>query len=501
MRLGRLIIIAIFLTAAQASNTMAASSSALSDEPVPMISEAEVHKQKAKTKQQTLQKNSAHYKVQEEHHDSSLSNAPAPLLTEEEIPQRAGPLIEEGEAFLKSGNLSPGITLPTGAIWQPALWVFGDFRSTIGHFDNGIDESRQFWSNRLDLFFNLKLTPTERILLGISPLSKYRLLHTGYLNRKSTGTQFVDGLNADLWTFFFEGEFGEIFPNLDPFDEKQLDFGFSIGRQPVFFQEGIMINDSIDAFAVTRDTIMIPGVTPDLRLTGLFGFNNVGRDNNLTDQSAYLLGVFTEMDLRKSTINLDAAYVISDRSNGGDGLYLGASAIQRIGLYNTAFRVNASIAIEETGPVVDNGVLLFSEISRTVTRSENIVYGNAFLAIENYSSAARDRNVGGPLGRTGILFAAPMASLSGAPLSNRADSAFGGAIGYQMFFNHELTQLTLEVGGRKDTNRIGAGVIAVGGQFLHALNNRTSLQIDAFISGGENRDFGSGARAEIRTRF
>ncbi len=432
---------------------------------------------------------------------SALSDEPAPLLTEEEIPKRAGLLVEKGEPFLGTGNLKPGITLPTGAIWQPALWVYGNFRTTVGHFDNGIAESRQFFSNRLDLFFNLKLSPTERVLLGISPLSNQGVRHTGILHRSSTGTEFVNGFNANIEVLFFEGEFGEIFPNLDPNDEKQLDIGFSIGRQPIFFQEGMMINDSIDALAITRDTIVIPGVTPDLRVTALFGLNDIDRDDNSRDSSAYLIGLFSEVDLRGSTVNLDGAYVFSDSPRGGDGLYFGASAIQRIGLINTAFRINASIPIENSGTAVDDGVLLFSEISRTATGSENIMYANAFWGINNYSSAARDRNAGGPLGRTGILFAAPTASLSGSPLSNRADNAFGGAFGYQMFFNHEMTQLTLELAGRKDTNGIGEGALAFGGQFLHALNNRTSLQIDAFVSVGENRDFGSGLRSEIRTRF
>lgn len=433
--------------------------------------------------------------------DSALSEEPAPLLTDEGIPKRAELLVEIGDPFLKTGNLSPGITLPTGAIWQPALWVFGDFRSTVGHFDDGSAEDRQFFSNRLDLFFNLKLSPTERILLGISPLSRHRRDHTGYLHRSSTGTKFVDGSNLRIETLFFEGEFGEIFPNLDPNDEKQLDVGFSIGRQPIFFQEGMMINDSIDAVAVTRDTIVIPGVTPDLRVTALFGWNEVGRDDNRNDNSAFLVGLFSEADLRKSTVNFDAAYVFSDNSTGGDGLFLGASAIQRIGLINTAFRVNASIALENSGTAVDDGVLLFAEISRTATGSENIMYADAFLGIENYSSASRDRNVGGPLGRTGILFAAPLAALSGPALSNRADHAVGAALGYQMFFNHERTQLTLELAGRKDTDGIGAGAVAFGGQFLYALGNRTSLQIDAFVSDGENRGVGSGLRGEIRIRF
>ena len=238
-----------------------------------------------------------------------------------------------------------------------------------------------------------------------------------------------------------------------------------------------------------------------MRVTALFGLNDIDRDDNSPDSSAYLIGLFSEVDLRHSTVNLDGAYVFSNSPRGGDGLYFGASAIQRIGLINTAFRINASIPIENSGTAVDDGVLLFTEISRTATGSENIMYANAFWGINNYSSAARDRNAGGPLGRTGILFAAPLASLGGPPLSNRADDAAGAALGYQMFFNHEKTQLTLELGGRKDTNGVGAGALAFGGQFLHALNNRTSLQIDAFVSVGENRDFGSGLRSEIRTRF
>lgn len=500
---------------------MAQSSSALSEKPAPLVTEAEVAKEKAKApdtappsphaEQQEAKKpdekkpddkaKKPKTKAAKKQHGSLLSEEAAPLLTEEEIPKRAGMLLELGEPFLGTGNLKPGITLPTGAIWQPALWVFGDVRSTVGHFDNGVAESRQFFSNRIDLFANLKLTPTERVLLGISPLSRHRRDHSGVSYRNSTGFEFENGFNANVETLFFEGEFGEIFPNLDPDDKKGLDFGFSIGRQPIFFQEGMMVNDSIDSIAITRDSIAIPGLTPDLRITALFGLHDIDRDNNSPDGSARLFGLFTEADLRKSTVNLDAAYVFSNNQVGGDAWFFGASAIQRIGHFNTAFRVNASVATETRGSAVDDGVLLFGEISRTATGSENIMYANAFWGINNYSSAARDRNTGGPLGNTGILFAAPPASLSGSPLSNRADNAFGGAIGYQIFMNHEKTQLTLELGGRKDTDSSNQGAIAFGGQLLHALNNRTSVQVDAFVSEGQNREIGSGVRAEIRTRF
>ncbi|AXS41664.1 hypothetical protein [Breoghania sp. L-A4] len=487
------IVLAALISAAPPGGALAASSSALSDEPIPLITEAEIARRRGEPAPRAG-----------DPHDSTLSEKPTPLLTEEQEPKPTPPIFERGDKFLASGNITPGITLPTGAIWQPALWVFGDFRTTAGHFDNGAAESRQFQANRLDLFLNLKLTPTERVLLGISPLSDGND-HTGILHRSSTGTRFVNGLNPYITTLFFEGEFGEIFPNLDPDDTKSLDFGFAIGRQPLLFQEGIMINDTVDALGITRDTIVIPGLTPDMRATALVGWSNVHRDNNLRDRDAWLFGLFTETDLRKSTVNLDAAYVLSTNPNGGDGLYLGAAATQRIGLYNTSFRVNTSTAVNGRGPspnnAVDDGVLLFSEVSRTETGSENIYYANAFWGIGNYSSAARDPTAGGPLGRTGILFAAPAVGLGGAALSNRADHVVGGALGYQMFFNHEKTQLTLELGGRKDTDGSNQGAVALGGQLLHALDNRSSVQLDAFISEGQNRTFGSGLRVELRTRF
>lgn len=461
------------------------SPSALSDEPIPLLTEEEVRQGGRRSSP---------------HHDSKLSEQPVPMLTEEEAPPPTPPIFERGEKFLAPGNLSPGIELSTGAIWQPSLWVFGDFRSSIGHYANGLDESRQFWANRLDIFFNLKLTPTERILVGFSPLSRGGD-HTGLLHTSSRGLEFNNAINPYLTTLFFEGEFGEIFPNLDPDDNRALDFGFSIGRQPILFQEGIMINDTIDAIGITRDTIVIPGITPDMRATFLLGLNNIRRNDNLLDDGAVLVGLFTETDLRKSTVNLDAAFVGSSNVRGGSGLYFGASAVQRIGQFNTSFRINTSTALDNRGTAVDDGVLLFSEISRTATGSQNIYYGNAFWGIGNYSSAARDKGTGGPLGRVGILFAAPAVSLGGAPLSNRADNVVGGAIGHQMFFNEDKTQFTVELGGRKETDGTNLGVMGLGGQLLHALDNRSSVQVDGFLSAGENRRVGSGLRVELRTRF
>lgn len=486
VRIGKVLFYLALSFSALGGKALAASSSALSEEPRPMLTEEEVHK--------------AQKRYGGGHHSSTLPTKSKPLFTKENEPKPTPPIIERGDKFLANGNIEPGYTLPTGAVWQPGLWVFGNWRNAAGHFDNGRAESQEYLATRLDLFFNLKLSPTERILLGITPFTD-GAQQTGILHRDSQGTTFENGLNPYINTLFFEGEFGEIFPNLDPDDNKALDFGFAIGRQPIFFQEGIMINDTIDAIGITRDTIMIPGLTPDMRLTALFGWSNIHRNDNIRDRDAYLLGLFSETDLRWSTVNLDGSYVISTNPQGGDGLFLGAAATQRIGQFNTSFRINGSLAVNEKGPAVDSGVVLFSEVSRTVTGSENLVYANAFWGIENYSSAARGPTTGGPLGRAGILFASPVVGFAGSALSNQANDVFGGALGYQMFFNHEKTQFTMELGGRKDTDGSNTGAIAFGGQLLHALNNRSSIQLDGFVSEGQNQTTGTGLRLELRTRF
>ena len=46
-------------------------------------------------------------------------------------PGRTRPLIELGDPFLGTGNIRPGFRLPGGAVWQPRLWVYGNYRSSL----------------------------------------------------------------------------------------------------------------------------------------------------------------------------------------------------------------------------------------------------------------------------------------------------------------------------------------------------------------------------------
>jgi len=103
-------------------------------------------------------------------HSSRLTDEHIPLQLEG-FPQRPRPILEIGENFLGTGTLNQGIKLPTGAVWQPYFMVFGTYRSGLQTFDNGHDQVSE-WANRFDLFGNLYLTFTERILIGFRPFDQ-----------------------------------------------------------------------------------------------------------------------------------------------------------------------------------------------------------------------------------------------------------------------------------------------------------------------------------------
>ena len=138
-----------------------------------------------------------------------------------------------GDRFLSPGPVDPGYKLPTGATWRPMFFAFGSMRSAVQTFHQGPKDITE-WANRLDLFGNLTLSGTERVLVGLRPFD-----HDGQFSGYTFGRgsnkkgEWNDALNLDPQTLFFEGDFGEIFPCLDPHDKRRLDYQLSIGRQPL----------------------------------------------------------------------------------------------------------------------------------------------------------------------------------------------------------------------------------------------------------------------------
>ncbi len=444
--------------------------------------------------------------AEEKKPSGALLETPLPYLSDGQIPERTPPIIEIGPRFLGTGAIDEGFELPTGAVWQPALWVFGDYRSALSYVANNDAGDLGEWANSLDIFTNLQLSGTERILLGLDPI-QFNGASSGHRWRPSGSDQgWQNEFNSRISTLFFEGELGEIFPRLDPEDRSAYDLGFSIGRQPIFFQEGVMLNDTIDAIAINRDTLQFPYVV-DSRLTFLYGWNQVNRDDNVEDEDAQIFGLFSETDFRASTVNLDLAYVksgddrIGQAGGRGDGFYAGLAATQRIGQINTSFRINGSFALDTPNAAIDDGVLLMAETSFAPLKSHDVVYFNAFAGIDHYSSASRGASTGGPLGQVGILFASLGTGSVGAPISNRADEVVGSAIGYQMFFDDDRRQIIFEVAGRLGSETTVSDQGGIGARFQQAVGRRSVLQLDGFAIAKENQSDVLGMRSEWILRF
>jgi hypothetical protein len=498
------------------------------------------------------------------HEEGRLSDQPLPLQLEG-FPNRPKPLLELGAPFLGTGRIARGFTLPGGAVWTPSFLLFGQLRSGMSVLESEGARDTQ-WANRFDLFGNLYLTGTERVVFGVRPTDQTDSLggrqFSGYRHQSidggGGGGAFVDELNFNWDTvthLFFEGELGELFPNMDLQDRKGLDLGISVGRQPINFQEGLLINDFVDAVGITQNNLR-PGGVVNLRFTGLYGWNQINRNTpsdvfvarNMEGDRAHLLGGFTEIDWRSTTAAFDVVYVRGGEFNArgglpvvpagtaaGDGLYAGVSVVGRpgSGAFNVGLRALTSIPVGDTpssgvlaaeeglvfGNPASRGSIVFSEVSWTPHHTENFFYGNTFYALDNYRAAALDPTIPGPLARAGILFAGPGLGNVGGALSSTASDVVGGAFGHQLFFSDTRQQLLLEGGGRYSTRACAgdsltseAHAFAGMARYQFAVGRRGVILFDAFAaqdhlrgplldSFGDDRRFRVGARAELIVKF
>jgi len=451
------------------------------------------------------------------------------------FPKRPRTLSIFGDDFLNHGNIQPGITIPTGAVWQPSLFVYGTLRTAWQYEATGNDlppitdvvgppirrgEAKvEELVTRLDLSFNLALTPTERILLTLRPFD-----HSGNFNGYRWQTPNLttrEGWHlrgdVDIDQFFFEGDLGEIFPRIDPHDTGGTDLGFAVGRQPINFQEGIMINDRVDAIGLTRNNLHW-GQANNVRITGLWAWDELHRGvgpDNRRRKSAHLFALFTSTDFSGTTVDFDLGFVkdretrvlLGDNSiqlQGGDQFNVGLSFVQRIGHIGTAFRFNHSERTSGEDTIhSSSGSVFLAESNYTLPYSYDLIYANLFVANDHYQSLARDPTVGGPLGRLGVLFASPGIGFIGSPIENNTDhDSYGAALGYQKFFDETRKQVLIEVGGRdafdSTPNRGRLGILA---RYQQAFKNRYVWRVDAYYVARESLDDKHGIRSEFVIQF
>lgn len=418
--------------------------------------------------------------------------------------ERLQPLFELGDPFLGIGPIKPGIKMPTGQMLQPWFLLYGTLRSAFQSYENG-DNNNLEWANRLDLHGNLNLSGTERLLFSMRPLDRQTGGYTGYNFEPNDNDGWQEDFNARLTQLYFEGDFGEIFPGLDPTDSHTYDVGFSIGRQRLLLQDGMLMNDNIDMVGITRNSLAFDGVS-NLRITGIYGWNHISQGNNNpadnnSNQSMNLFGLSSQADTAwNNTLSMDFLYVGDNRNE--NAWYVGAASTQRFGWLNTTFRANASIPEHNESPTVGSGVLLLSQLSSTLPGSDNIAYFNTFWNIGRFTSAARSQDQGTPLAKLGILYGPVGMGRYGVPLGQPIDDIIGTAIGYQMFLDGIDSHLIFEVGARTSTNSgRDEGALGFGARYQRAIGKHHVLRLDSFVADQERQGVYYGWRTEWMYKF
>ncbi len=406
-----------------------------------------------------------------------------------------------GDRFLSPGPLTPGVKLPTGATWRPSFFVFGTMRTAVQTYHQGPADISE-WANRLDIYGNLSLSGTERLLVGFRPFD-HNGNYSGYTFEGAAPKKgWNNGLNLDPTTLFFEGDFGEIFPRLDPKDKHNLDYGFSIGRQPLLLQDGIMLDDTVDAIGITRQHLYILGAS-SARVSALVGLHDVHRGDRIRDNHAHFYALSSAFDYDVNTFEVDAAYVDGTDNSGGDGMYIGLGQTRRYGHWNSTLRANGSWAMQRNTPAVNSGWLFTHELSRTMSYNADIAYLNTYVGVDNYTSVGRDPTTGGPLGRIGLLNRTVGIGTYGTALSNGSGRSGGASLGYQHFFDPLFYhQLLVEVGVRVPY-RASAGdtTAALGAQYQWGFGRGFIWALGGFGSVAERGATGFGARTELLRKF
>ena len=412
------------------------------------------------TKDSSFTEDATTENVQSEDENSISRYSNKKLTLKQDIPERPVPLLELWQGYHKDGVLADELELPTGMVISPNLIFYGNFRTGLQMRKNGDEPSVSEWANMLDVYFDFRLTGTERFSLGIFPLhqgaqfTKYRF---------QPEEKFDNHINKEMVTFFFEGELSEMFPVLDMAGNKALDYAIAVGKQPILVQDGFLITDIMDSIAITRNTIPLPG-TSYARYSLFYSWGSIHRSNNKEDKEAELFGLLTSFDYAHTTFNIDLLYLDSINEYGGDQFNVGISAVGSIILFDhhidTTFRIVHSDADQES-MWASTGTLLFSNFSWAPKKTDNIAYLSTFVGIDNYAPISRTAGTGGPLARGGLLFAGNRLASFGPAISNQADDMYGAALGYQMFFDGHLRSLVMEVaakeehGGKENNTSIG----------------------------------------------
>lgn len=404
-------------------------------------------------------------------------------------------------------------------LMAPGFMIFGDMRVAGGYNDKDLGgnvNSRA--AAKLNLDFDLKLTATERFHALVTPLDRIvdgKNVPTRYEfrvgdNRKA---RFVDELDPNIDTLFFEGDWGRMLAGFTNKDNG-IDLPFSVGRVPLLAQNGVWLNDAFTGFAITpisarnnraldisntditffaaRDHITVPGIKnsdKNLRMLGFFGFAEANRgywefgyayvDSRIKGES-YHNATVAHTHRIANTISNSVRLI----ANGGQKGILNAQTNQRL--------KNA-----------DGAVLLIENALITRDETSFVPYFNLFAGYGTPRPLALA--AGNVLINTGINFEKD--AITAFPsLDDSANNAVGGAIGVEHLFGLRQ-QLVIEgaflktIRGDNRQHVARGNEAGIGIRYQRPLSPAWIVRLDGMKGFRSNADDLSGFRIELRRKF
>lgn len=424
------------------------------------------------------------------------------------------PIVELGYPQYEEGIFGAGHNIiGSKNLVRPQLLVFGDWRTAVAFNDNGAKEIGQI-ATRLNLDVDLKLTATERIHMFLRPLDQGGEFTRSefFGNDRQFKKTFVDG---NVETLFFEGDVGAIQAGLT--DEwASYDLPFSFGLMPLFFQNGIWVDDAFTggAFAITAKNSPTLDIS-NMDFSFFAGFDKVTTaalkdgDGALADHAGHVYGAATFIETNEGYLEVGVGYVDDKRTSptlsGFDYSSVTAAWTKRYGAWlSNSVRGYWNFGQDPVNNLTQtaDGFALLVENSLITHKPLTLVpYGNFFVGVDRPQPLARGND--GLLKNTGISFETD--ALTGFPkLDPTAQDAFGGAIGVEYIF--DLTrQIVAEVATVQPFAGQSATILgdqyAASLRYQHNLDDRWLVRTDVIRGWLDNNEDLFGARLEIRRKF
>lgn len=391
--------------------------------------------------------------------------------------------------------------------------AFGDFRVGAAAYDNGTvgkngKTSQAVVAARLNLDMDLAITATERIHAFARPLDQNGSFTRYQVRGGSSNDDFVDELNFNLKTLFFEGDAGAIAQGLTN-RINQIDLPFALGRVPLFTQNGIWLDDAFDGF--TAGITAKHSAALDISnwdLTFFTGLREVTTNAAPGSDDNRVIGLAGFADLHKGYLEMGYGYLDADQSDLSYHNLTAAFTRRYAGRIANSVRLIGNFGQSAKTKTAD-GVLVLLENSLVPRRPLNAVpspinfvpYFNLFAGFDSPQPLARAGDSGGVLKNTGINFEGD--GLTGYPtLDAGAKDSYGGAFGLEYLFGLDR-QVVVEgaVVERMGDNKAAGSQYALGARFQHPFTNAWIVRFDAMHGWREGQKNVYGIRIEIRRKL